>query len=107
LVVWKAQSFGARLLGLHWVPKQHRQQTVLWFPRCRAVHTFALSSAHTLVYLDAQHRVLAAGVRMRANRFYCLFKAQHVLEMPATYATYSMEALQEVVDVLLAKAKNI
>ena len=107
LTVIKAQSFSARFLGLHGIEKNQRQHTVLWFPQCRAVQSFFLTSQHTLVFLDIHYHVLSPYQIMYANRCYWSFKAVHAVELPALFSSYSHELLQSSLDILLSRARSV
>lgn len=104
--VIKVQSFRARLLGLHGIKRSQRQQTVLWFPYCKSVHSFFLTSRHTLVFLDSHYKVLKPYQIMRSNRCYWHSQATHVVELPAAFNQYSDATLQEMLTILLARARG-
>lgn len=107
LRVLKARSFRSRLLGLHGIPLHDRQDTVLWLPGCRAVHSFFLTSVHTVVFLDEQYHLLKGQQLMRSYGYYYRRRATHVVELPAEFHTYSVDVLQAAITSLLKRARNI
>lgn len=81
--VRSADGFAARLLGLmgrkSW-PSGHRG---LFFPRCRAVHTFFTSLRPDLVFVDKDQKILKIFQSAESGRFFWGPGAsRHCLELP-------------------------
>lgn len=64
----RADAFLERLLGLQFRRRFPASFDGLWFPRCRAVHTFFTFARPDLVFLDRRGRVTGVVPRVPAWR---------------------------------------
>lgn len=93
--VWCMQSFSARLWGMHGIAKACRQHSVLFFKRCRWVHTLGLYSPHVVLFLNGQGEIVKGPLPMEANRIYGCMRARIVVELPITVLTLRQSALEQ------------
>lgn len=81
----RAASFAARFLGFWPSPRRHDVE-VIEFPRCRSVHTFGMTEAIDVVFVDSSGRVLRVVARMAPWRLVREPRAQTVFEFRAGHA---------------------
>lgn len=67
------------LLGMKSLARGHG----LWIRPCSSIHTFGMSFAIDVVYLDRRQRVRKVVRRVSAWRISCCFVAHSVIELPA------------------------
>ena len=85
LRLYCADSFAARLLGLHLWPDWGPCPRGLLLPGCSAVHTVGLAQVLDLVFLDGDGCVIATGFGMPPGRIVRRRRARSVVELPAGY----------------------
>ncbi|MBU6377030.1 MAG: DUF192 domain-containing protein [Gammaproteobacteria bacterium] len=81
----RAASFAARLIGFWPSPRRHDVEAIE-FPHCRAVHTFGMTEAIDVVFVDAGGRVLRVVARLAPWRLVREPDAQSVFEFRAGHA---------------------
>lgn len=80
-----ADTFRARLLGLHGWPAWGTRPRGLLLPGCGSVHTFGLRQAVDLVFFDSDGRILDVVNAVAPNGVVRCRGARDTLELPAGY----------------------
>lgn len=83
----RAESFLARLLGLHRFGRLS-WHTGLYIAPCRAIHTFGLRYAIDVVFLDGNDRVIRKVDALAPGRWAVCAAAVSVVELPAGYCAF-------------------
>ncbi|QAA93260.1 DUF192 domain-containing protein [Pollutimonas thiosulfatoxidans] len=84
LYIHSAQTFMARLLGLH-ARRLDGENGGLHLDPCRAVHTFGLPDAIDLVFLDRHCLPVRVVCSLPPWRIAICARARSVVELPAGY----------------------
>lgn len=93
--IWQMRSFMARLLGMHSIHPQHRAYTVLFFARCKLVHSMGLYSQHAVLFLGTHGQIVKGPLAMRPNRVYGSWWAVEAVELPITVLRLRQSALEQ------------
>lgn len=86
LTIYQATGFRARFYGWQ---RFDNKNAVLYFPNCRAIHTFGLSQGVWLLFLDKESKPIASWRYVAGHRVAWLRQATAVIE-----AGISSSALQ-------------
>lgn len=84
LTLHKATGFWSRLRGLHAGPVLP-WHTGLHLSPCRAIHTFGMTYAIDVVFLDAYGKPLKQISNLAPGRVACCLRAASAVELPAGY----------------------
>jgi uncharacterized membrane protein (UPF0127 family) len=81
--VQRARTLWQRLVGL--LPHREILPTQgLWFDNCSSIHTMGMRTSIDVIFLDAQHRVVAIKSGVRPNRFFVAHsRARALIELGA------------------------
>lgn len=103
LTLFVARGPWQRLLGLHAYPRLKEGQG-LWLAPCRAIHTFGLSHAIDVLFLDSSLRQARRIDRLGPGRIAWCLRAHSVVELPAGYCADNPRHLCAVRDALSAQS---
>jgi len=89
-----ASNFIERARGLLFSDPQPRGH-LLYFPNCRAVHTFGMRYPLTVIFFDEENHVLRVVQKVNPNRIITCLRARAVCE-----TTWRPDTSDEVLDVI-------
>ena len=84
LHLFKADSFRARLSGLHAYPYLP-VNAGLWLVPCQAIHTFGLGYAIDVLFISRTCRIIKVVHNLRPGRITVCFAAHSVVELRGGY----------------------
>ena len=84
LTLHKATGFWGRLRGLR-ARDRLPWHNGLYLSPCRAIHTFGMSYAIDIVFLDACNKPLKQISKLAPGRVACCLRAAYAVELPAGY----------------------
>jgi uncharacterized membrane protein (UPF0127 family) len=79
-----ADSFKARTFGLAGASVRPCDQTALWLPRTRSIHTFGMCFNLALIWLNRDGRILRIDSSVAPRRFVTCIRAASVIELPSS-----------------------
>jgi len=99
-----ASSFIERARGLLFCDPQP-QGHLLYFPNCRAVHTFGMRYPLTVIFFDERNHVLRVVQKVNPNRIITCLRARAVCE--TTWRPETSDELLDITQLELALARSL